>query len=346
MRLERSRLRLEALPTVARARVDYRPEEGGGARVEGAVTRHPTHTLGKADLPAHALRALGGRVELAATDRAELGERAVLAGRVDRGFGAVALALDHPVPGSPGTVAGWELHHRVLRPRVGPASGVRLSRSGLRLAIRPPPGGWARVEGWVGVDRLEIPGEDDAVPGAGFRGRLDGPAGLAVAAEGSRWRGGAGTGELRVLFRPRPMRGGVEFRASGSLLALSDGAPPDLAPRFGGGPSATHRARGAPPGSITLLPPGRRWLHGTAEVARIRATGHGIALGAALFVDGVVGLERSVVASPGGTLGTEPRFALHPGVGLRAGVPGVDGLLRVDLALDPRAERLRLSMGW
>lgn len=351
-RLDRARTRLEALPTVARARVDYRPVEGGGARVEGAVTRHPPHTLGRGDLPAHGLRALGGRLELSASDRLGSGERAVLSGLVDRGFREGALHVKHPVPGAPAAVAAWEVRHQVVRPVAGAGvgAGERLARTGVRAGFRPPPGGLgpfgARLEGWIGLDRWVGPDGVETGPGAGLRARLDGPAGLALVAHASRWRGGAGAGELGLEVHPAPGWAGIELRAAGSLLARSEAAPADLAPRFGGGPAATHLARGAPGGTMTLLPPGRHWLHGTAELSRLWPTRGGVALGAAFFVDGVHGLERVPTAWPGGAGAGEPRGALHPGIGLRAGLPGVDGRLRVDLALDPRAERLRVSVGW
>jgi len=87
-----------------------------------------------------------------------------------------------------------------------------------------------------------------------------------------------------------------------------------------------------------VLPDGNAWLHGTVELSRGWAAYPGIIVGAALFADGVRGL--------GGEDGRTGSGTVHLGSGLRLGIPGADGWLRADWAVDPSSGRSRVSVAW
>ncbi|CAN5710761.1 hypothetical protein BH23GEM11_BH23GEM11_15550 [soil metagenome] len=132
-----------------------------------------------------------------------------------------------------------------------------------------------------------------------------------------------------------------------ALHGVSPGhAPDDLAPRFGGRRSSTHPMRA----ESTVLPPGDSWIHGTVEASRGWATPAGIIVGGALFADAVRGLGEAGPAGPTGAGGqaaaTVRRGSVHLGTGLRVGIPGAEGWLRADWAVDPSSGRSRVSVAW
>jgi len=345
--LARARRRLESIPTVNRARVAYRPVAGGQVQVQVTVTRHPPHTLTRGAVPAHLARALGGDLRIEASDRVGWGERFVLEGALDRDVSEAGLLLAHPVPRGAASAMEWSLSHRVTR-----GENHRTERTGGRAMVRPWPSSRARGAFGVGVDRW---------PRFGTHGVLEGSASLDLGraadlhARGSWWTGGFGVTELAVgttLDRntwpgareevggdgPDRLAVGTALRARTTVIALhgvADGdSPDDLDPRFGGRRSSTHPMRAAG----RVLPPGNAWLHGTVEISRGWAAYPGIILGGALFADAARGL--------GGEDGRSGSGAVHLGSGLRLGIPGADGWLRADWAVDPSSGRSRVSVAW
>lgn len=340
--LRRAERRLEALPSVARARVDWRPAEGGTARIEAALAGHPDHTLSRAHLPAHGVRAAAGLVEVHATDRAGAGERIGLGAAFDRFHREVEGRIDLPVPRDRGASMGLAVRHAVTR-----VDGDRVERTGVRAMFTPWPG--ARLHGstWGGIDRWPRRGTHGGLGAAvGF---IAAP-GLGFDLEGARWSGGFGMGAASVRVAapagdfPREQLGpGWSIRARGGWIGVSEGAPGDLLPRFGDRRSSTYPMRAGG----ESRPPGNSWLHGGAELIRGRSGPWGVTVGAAAFVDAVRATDSTGLdGGPSTAPDPRPRGAVHVGVGLRLGLPGVDGWLRADGAVDPARGTSRLSLGW
>ena len=380
--LTRAERRLGALPAVARARVEYRPTPGGGARVLSYVVRHPRHNLTRGSVPAHLLRALGGSLQLLGSNLLGWDERVRLDGSIDRGLRQVELEAMAPPPGGRIAAAGGKLRHTMttLPPPPGqPQDPEVIRRSGARLQLRPWPGARLQSEAAAGVDHWSEDGPGGAGDGPGgdgpargrdrgthaaveARARADLAPGLGLRLGGAWWSGGFGTWEVVLDAARGPGRGptagnprleaGVGIRARGGLVARHGEAPFDLVPRFGARASATHLMRAA----ALLSPSGNRWLHGTLEVTAARSTSLGFLLGGAVFLDGVHGLGDSWADGSRIPIGEESarpgsaemtvKTIHHVGAGLRLAVPGMEGWLRVDGAVDPTSGRGRVSVAW
>lgn len=371
--LTRAERRLGALPAVARARVEYRPTPGGGARILSHLARHPRHNLTRGSVPAHLVRALGGSLQVLGSDLLGWDERVRLDGSLDRGVRQIELEAMAPPPGGRIAAAGGELRHTVTTlppPPEQPHDRAVIRRSGARLQLRPWPEARLQAEAAAGVDHWS--GDGSGGPGPALesprgthaaveaRTRADLAPGLGLQLGGAWWSGGFGTWEVvldaargpgTAAGNPR-LDAGLGVRARGGLVARHGEAPSDLVPRFGSRANATHLMRAA----ALLSPSGNRWLHGTLEVTAARSTSLGILLGGAVFLDGVHGLGDSWAdgsripiaeesARPGSAEMTVKTIH-HVGAGLRLAVPGMEGWLRVDGAVDPTSGRGRVSVAW
>jgi hypothetical protein len=334
--LARVRARLEAVPGVARARVDFRPLAGGGARVEGAVQASPPHTLARRHLPGHLARAAGGRLELAVGPP---GRRVVVRGEFAPGVRASGGQAAFSLPGGLGAAGTLSLTHRRLA-----RWETKTERTGFRVGLRPWPSARWRGEVALGADRR--PGRGDAAAAEGHL-VVTLPRRAELLLEGA-W-GSTPFGTFQALVRGgtwgidglHPGLGG-----SGQVGAVGVGGkvPLDRLPRFGRGAGATALLRAAD----DFLPAGRSWLHGSVELGHAWLPLPGVVTGVAVFADGVHGVGGG---TPGPTLPEDRtdarrRGAVHLGGGLRLGVAGVDGHLRLDGALDPATGRTGVSVAW
>lgn len=360
--LVRGERRLSALPAASRARLEYRALSGGEAAVEGAVVLRGGNPFTGPDLIAHGLRLLGRRVHLVSADPLGRLEQWELDGTIEGSLRRGTLSLAHPAPGSLG-VWRWEVDHRVGRyGRAGRETAVREERSGL---------GWTHTQ-WVTASlQGRALGRMDLRPGRGtFAGAGVGWTLLplsersSLTAEGMGWvRIGEtaspdrdagdptrfGRIEIRASlhpFTPPALRAPSGIAARLGVVAVSSALPPDLVPRIGaGGNSALlMRARSDldSEGVVRPIFPGSAWIHGGVEFLRpVRSIGP-VGIGVAVFADGirVLASDRSEVDP------TAREGAVHLGAGVRARVPGVDGWLRVDWAIDPADGASRLSAAW
>jgi hypothetical protein len=341
--------RLGQIPSIERARLEYRPEPRAGASVEGYVTFRPRHTFTRSALPGHLLRAVGGRVELGGRPggdgtpggtRGGVGTSAWSAqGVADGSLREGRAALAHRAPGIQG-VWNWELHHATGRFEPAGAAPLRARRTGARWSHRAWVHPIVQVEGTLGADTWRGRGSYGVV-GAALDlvpGRL--PARLRWEVDG--WLGDDRFG--RVAFRAgtelAPLSS-TELTLRGGMDVISRSASPDVMPRFGADRASTHLMRAdrvvGSDGVLRPAFPGSSWAHGGAEFIRWWAPGGVLRVGGAGFVDAV----RVLDPPPGA-----PRGAAHPGVGLRLGIPGLSGYLRADVAIDAAGGDPVLSAAW
>ncbi len=348
--------RLASLPAASRVRLGYAMLPEGEARVEGALVLIPRLPVSRLELAEHAVRAATGSVDVAFGDLAGRLERWEVSGRREGTLRRGTLGLDHLAPLGEG-VWRWTAEHRsgwyegqlIERNRVewghahwltarfwGTARGGferRRSRGGHLGggvgAMLLPLDGWGSLElnadGWVRVVR---PGGGEPLPVESVRfGRLEVDAFLHPA-------GVEGAGPL-----PR-------LQARLGVIALTGTAPPDLVPRMGrsGDVRVPMRAVSDLDGDgVVRSPfPGRSWVHGGVEAGRRVASVGPVEVGVAVFGDGVRVLQRNA----GDPDDAGRRGALHLGAGLRARLPGVDGRLRLDWAIDPSDGSSGVSGAW
>jgi hypothetical protein len=196
---------------------------------------------------------------------------------------------------------------------------------------------WARVSARVGLDSWEDRGKYGvASVGARFASPHDR---VTVGIDGSNWIGDDGFGLVAASARVRSSdanRGRV-FIISGGGAAASRSTPGDL---WFAGDTGNVRAtllRAHPVVDDGMLESdrlGRRIAHISGEARQWWAVKSLVHVGAAVFVD-AARVERR--AQPDG------RADVDVGAGVRIGLPGLDGVFRVDLGKGLRDGRTALS---
>jgi len=358
--------RLQAIPAVAGARLDFRPMADGGADVEVAVALRAGSPL-RGALPGgalsyHLIGVLVGELRVSTANPLGRLDRWEVAGVREGRLRQVTGTLALPAPRGSG-VWSWAVGHRVGRFAVpGTEVPIRLEWSGLRWthihwithSLRASGGGG--IEKWAGsaplaaghVSFLLEPPESPVAVGLsleGWRGR-EGAGGSLDGVDSAGGGSPRGFTRASVLGSYQgPDSGGSPSRTEFDLRlgadAVSVATPLDLYPRFGAGAAATHLLRAGSAmdgeGVVRLPPSGTAWVHGGVEARRWAGTLGPSQMAIALFGDVVRGLSGSV-----GPTKTE----LHVGTGLRLRVPGGSGWLRLDWAIDPASGASRGSMGF
>lgn len=233
-RIERLEAEARLQPTVARARAEYRPTPGGGAEVEIHLLHLPTHPFTRLQLPLHVARA----ATLSGDFQGTVGSSAL---RVEGHESEVRASFAHP------STFRWEAEWSDHRESERRSASVHYLRP--RLTLR------------MGIDRWE---STHARAGVGVR---LGP----VRAEADAWSGGFVRTSLTAMGSTGER---WEIRGRGGVVLVSEDAPPDLEPRFGAGPSATHLFR-----AVGVHPETSR-LHGGLELIRWEGP-----FGIATFID-------------------------------------------------------------
>jgi hypothetical protein len=341
--LRRAARRLDALPTVARSRVDYVPVPGGDVEVRAAVVERRVVPLSAPDLVTHALRAATThRVELGVAGPAGAGEL----WRLSYGWRAARrdaeLMLD--APHAFGTTAVWTLMARDQVRSFDSGSGAvrEQARTGA-ASVSDWASGWLRWGAHAVVDNH---------------------------LRGSTWIGAGGELELRALDDRSALRvsatawstsqqqpGHAQLRLRGRLTSDPNARWERLV-RFGADATSAHSPRshwsgaGAEDEADALLR-GRSLLdasgvvrgaffaptllHGGLELRYWTAETGPLRLGVAAFVDGAALPHRSAAAAH--------RVGLDGGVGARVSAPGVPGIVRLDVARALDGGRAVLSLG-
>lgn len=363
-----ARRRLALLPAATATSVRFRPLESGGVRLQAAVDERPVVPTSPLVLLGEGARAgLRREARLHVATLLGRGDLWTASGRWWRGRPAASLALEVPAPAAlPGAVrleGSWERRSYGF-PGTAPAPDepapgdtvVEEERRRLSLGLQ----GWVeptlRLGATVGAEAWTDRGTHLLLAGGAEHRRADDH--LFLGATVSGWLstdGGPSFGALtlgagwRSAAEPTPwlLSGRVGARA-----ATAD-APLGLWAGAGAEPVAHGLLRGHAllDGGVVRGPAfGRTLVHGGAELRRLLARPEPLTIEAALFVDAAAAWHSP--PDPGGDAVSdaatfvEGRVYADPGVGLRLGLPGTPGLLRLDLARDLRGARWRGSAGW
>jgi hypothetical protein len=351
--LERARRRVAALPTVLRARVDYVPLSGGDAEVHAAIVERPALPTSTADIAAHVLRA-------AVEARLLLDVALPLAGgevwSLEWGWQPArrTIALGLAAPGAFGTAWLWELNaaERVhtfhpARDPVAPQPPPPALRREVRRSVGLRASDWASstlrwqlaagVDEWADAASYGTAGAALEVHPSGQR--------VAVRADLDGWFPTTGrnpafqAAHLRAAARARPGSFAFDWQVGGGLALASPSAPRSIWTGAGSTVDARVPLRAHPlhdrEGVVRpdFLAP--RLAHATVELRRWFRPRAPFTLAAAVFADAAAAQRP-----------TDTRSSLDLGAGARLNLPGLGGLLRVDLARGTSGGATVLSAGW
>jgi hypothetical protein len=352
--LARARRRVGALPTVLRARVDYRPVRGGDVEVQAAIAEKPLLPLSIADLAAHGVRALAdSRLRLDIANPLRAGEAWLLDWVWQRNRRAIELGLEAPDAFGAGGV--WQLHvsDRLLSYRshgAPPVSGEAppVLRETHRAATMGVSDWITSAIYWQLGGAIEQWSERGAFAGAlatlelrSWRDRV-----ALRLGRGGWWSLGGSdafyTTDLRVAVRSTSAAATSEWTVRSGVALASDHAPRSRWAGAGNdfGTHALLRAHrlidgdGITDGAFF----GPRLIHAGVELRRWLPPLGPLQLGAAAFVDAAS--VRPVVNQ------VAARTAVDVGAGVRLRVPGLSGAIRADAALGVTDGASALSLGW
>ena len=320
---ERARRRLAMLPAATATRLDYAPAPGGLAELRGAVAERPLAPTSRLELVTIGVAALGRReINVALASPTGSGERMDLAWRFwpQRPRAALGLAAPAPWGGTWGVDADHERQPFDLALPTAERTTARVSVAHWATAA-------LRWDVGAGVERRR---EDDS-----RRTLLAG--GLAAITPGDRLEAsfratrrigsrGYGLAEALVRVRSRAESRGVVLLGSLAVQHATVATPLDAWPAGDTGHARATLLRAHPvldEGRLRVDRLGRTVTAGTVEGRRWWAVTPLLRLAPAVFVD--VGRTARRRSGP----------ALHDvdaGLGLRLGILGIPGILRVDAA--------------
>lgn len=350
-----ARRRLSELPAAAASRIALVPRSDGSAEVVAFVQERPANPLTAGALLATGIRGVVER-ELwwRAAGLVRGGELWTVGVRMDERRPRVWFGLEAPAslppPGAVWRVGGFWEEQSYRDPAVTAADQEQdlLKEERVRGDLEVSRWETAAVRWRVGVaaDRWSGRAAHPAAVSAGEVRLAGDRLALGVAAEG--W---AGTGEASAFgraqavaeWRSRMRRTGLTWYGRLGAVGVSAEAPRAVWPGAGEGRARPMYLRAHPllqDGAVTGPAFGRHLLHGGLEaVAWVDGLAVPAVVGAAAFLD-----LAAAGARPG-----RPEFGpLHAdvGLGLRLGVPGQRGALRVDVARGVRDGVTALTAGW
>jgi predicted double-glycine peptidase len=333
-RLTQARRQLRELPSAASAELTFVPVPSGLVELHATIAERsllPTDRWTLATLGVVA--AVKREVEVSSGGLTGGGERITLGWRFWPGRPRVSAAIAAPAPwGGLWSVDAFT-ERQPFTADVLPTS----RRRGAHLTMSDWVTSWARasvsggVERWAGMDTFGMVATGVRLQTAGERleGRVD----------ASGWRAARSFGTIDVggTVRSTKERRGHVLIARAGLGRASAFAPADI--WFAGD---TGRARPVPlrahpvisDGELRVDQIGRQIAYTSGEVQRWWTGTPRIRLGAAAFVD-VARVDRRF--APGA------RTDVDVGIGTRIAVPGVSGLLRIDVAKGVRDGSTALS---
>lgn len=355
--LETARRRLALLPAAADALVEYRPLPDGGVEVEAAVREHPTFPTTPVRLAALGARgAIEGELEVRAAGVAGRGEAWTAGWRWTPRRPRVVLALD--APGALGLPVVWHVE--------GSWERQTYAREAVAAAVPPEPepvveerrrveaglGSWAsdwlRWRTGASLDRWQGRGSH-----LGLRVLLEarGPSERTFAGvEGAGWKafsreGGFATLSAAAGWRSRAEPTGTVWTARVSLTRATRRAPAALWPGAGTGRGRDVLLRAHPLLEDGVVGPGvfgRGLAAGGVEAVRWIPLPP-LRVGVAAFVDAARAWDAPS-SGAADSRGDGPQVDV--GLGLRLGLPGEVGALRLDAARSLRERGGAVSVGW
>ncbi len=342
--LARAARRVAALPAVGGSRVSYTPTANGLATVDVAVVEHPLVATSRARLLAAALGAATTReASLDVASPTGNGELWTMTGRWWEGRPRVAFSLAAPRLGPWSGL--WRLDGSWERQTYRAPDADRLASDRRRAAIAFADWGSGAFRWEVGgaldhwADRGNLVSATAAVEGRLWIDRL------ALRVDGSAWprrRGAAGFGSGSLSAAARSTReAGPRWTGQAGLHLVSAAAPLDLWPGAGTGVARAPLLRAHPllaDGAVRAERLGQILMHATLEHRR-PVVSRGLAqFDVAAFADVArLGFARGIAG---------PRTDVDLGVGVRVGIAGAPGGLRLDLARGLRDGGMAVSAAW
>ncbi len=349
--LARARRRVSAVPTITRARVDYRPIAEGVVEIDAAVVERPRLPLGWPDIAVHAVRAaVESRAQVELTNVLRSGERWRVAGGWEHNRRSFTFGVDAPGVFGMRPLTNLDVGVRTTSFALEAVEGVsgdiaRETRRSFTLGIGDWASGMVRWQAGIALDDWE-----DRATYGGARG------GVALHAAGDRvilhtdvsgwWPSDDGDWFSRVrvgaLLRTPAARGGYEASLTVGAQAVSAHAPRDLWHGAGTGRGTPVLLRAHPLVADDGVIRSRYWApslaHASLELRRWLASIGPVDAGVAVFVD-AAGV-RGTAADPAG------RTAVDGGGGIRLGLRGYPPVLRIDAAHGLSDGASAMSIGW
>lgn len=351
-----ARRRLSHLPAAAASRVTVVPRSDGSAEVVAFVQERPANPLTPGALVATGARAAVEReITWRAAGLVRGGELwsggARLEERRPRVSFELAAPTSLPPAGAVWRVAGFweEQSYRDAGAGSGTEEGGLIVEERIRGGLEVSR--WeteaVRWRAGVAADRWGGGATHPAGVAAGEVRLAGDRLALGVAAEG--WTGSGestafGRAEVTAEWRSRARHAGLAWYGRVGAVGVSGDAPRAVWPGAGEGRARPAYLRAHPlleEGAIAGSAFGRRLVHGGLEAVAWTSDGLPlpIVLGAAAFLD---------VAAAGARPGRAEDGPLHAdvGLGVRLGVPGRTGALRVDLGRGLRDGATAVTAGW
>jgi hypothetical protein len=325
---------LRELPSAAFAELTFVPVPAGLAELRATVSERPLLPSDRWTLAGLGLMAAARReLEVSTGAFTGGGERVTVGWRFWPGRQRLSAAFTAPAPWG----GLWGLDAFTERQPFTGDLLPTLHRRGAHVSVGNWVTPWIRttlrggVERWAEVDTFAMLGADVRFLSSGERvdGRVD----------VSGWKADSSFGAMEVsaTARSSTARSGAVFVGRAGFGTASVRTPADIwfAGDTGRARSVTLRAHPViTDGQLYSDRIGRRIVHASGEAQRWWASPAGVRLGAATFVD-VGRVDRR--GAPG------PRTDVDLGIGARLALPGVTGVLRIDVAKGLRDGATALS---
>ena len=328
--------RLDAIPSISRAQVEYVPRPGGLAEMRARVTDRTILPKGLVSIGAVAAPAIFNRdVNLPISSPTGGGERVDLRWRFQARRPRVTAQFNSPAPwgGVWGVNADWE--RQPFASPVFPTAERMAARAGWEDWLTP----YFQLQARGGAEKWVS--RESALATAGVRMLFaTGAERMRARVDLDSWIGDGpfNRGHAVLDLATSTAREGWVVTGQAGAGIMGDNAPPDT--WFGGDTSSTRpplRAhRLIDDGYMTTTRIGRTIVHASVEGQHWWTTRRGN-VGAALFLD-LVSVDRRIIRG-------RQRDA-DIGVGFRSGVPGSPGNIRVDVGRGLRDGALRVSVGF
>lgn len=336
--LDRAARRLDELPAAQTTRVTYQPAETGRGQIDAVVIERPLAPTAPIDLAVVGVRAITDR-ELAVTIASPTGGGEAWHGawRWWEHRPRVAVGLDAPSPFG-GT---WGIEAAYERQTYGTSEAF--TEETRRNATFHVSDWTARSLRWQVSAGLDSFGGTRGMTAGGdveqrfLDDRVSLTGGIAMwTGAGSAW-----TTTLRGNWRNTTRNEGTAWLAGGGVALAGDRAPLALWPGAGTGQGRDSLLRAHPlldDGVIGDAVFGRRLVNANVEWRGWRSIARGLVkVAPAAFVD--------TGRATRGFAGTNDRWQVDAGAGLRIAVPG-SGIVRIDLARGLRDGGFVFSAGW